>query len=106
MALQEGVIDAAIYDSLGRLYDRRNEIIHKFFLTPITYESLGDDLLQYEGLFERLYDLVYAIEAEQIEKGIGMTTAGRHGSPEEIFKEVSKKIFPAAPSPDSSTESL
>ena len=68
MALQEGVIDAAIYDSLGRLYDRRNDIIHKFFLTPITYESLGDDLLQYESLFERLYDLVYAIEAEQ---GVG-----------------------------------
>jgi hypothetical protein len=95
MALQEGVIDSVVYDSLGSLYDRRNEIIHKFFLTPITYESLGDELLQYEKLYGRLYNIVYAIEAEQIERGIGMTTVGRHGSQEDIFKEVEKKISPA-----------
>ena len=104
MALQEGVIDSEVYDSLGHLYDRRNEIIHKFFLTPITYESLGGDLLQYEGLFERLYDIVYAIEAEQIERGIGMTTVGRQGSKEDIFNEIEKKIFPTTRLSESSNK--
>lgn len=100
MALQETVIDATIYDSLSRLYDRRNEIIHKFFLTPITYDSLADDLTQYEGLFEQLYDIVYAIEAEQIQKGVGMTKAGGGtGNREDIFKEINRKLFPTANPP-------
>ena len=35
MAHQEGVIGEQLYSELGRLYDRRNDIIHKFFLTEI-----------------------------------------------------------------------
>jgi hypothetical protein len=104
MALQEKVIDGTVYDSLSRLYDRRNEIIHKFFLTSITYDSLAEDLMQYEGLFEQLYDIVFAIEAEQIEKGVGMTTTGKSGNREEIFKEINKKLSPTANPPSSSTE--
>ena len=95
MAPQEGVIDATVYDSLSGLYDRRNEIIHKFFLTPITYESLGDDLMRYENLFDQLHDIVYAMEAEQISKGVGMTTTWSHGNREDIFKEIDKKISTA-----------
>jgi hypothetical protein len=94
MAFQEGVIDEPTLQALGRLYDRRNDIIHKFFLTPITYESLADDLLQNEELFNSLCATVYALEKEQIEQGVGMTTAdgGEHGA--EIFRRVNEKIAP------------
>jgi hypothetical protein len=50
------------------------------------------------------YDIVYAIEAEQIERGIGMTTVGRHGSQEDIFKEVEKKVFPTTRLSESSNQ--
>jgi hypothetical protein len=100
MAFQEGVIDEATYQALGRLYDRRNDIIHKFFLTPITYQSLPDDLLQYEQLFNALYAIVYALEKEQIELGVGMTTTGSADRNAEFFERVNDKIAPkSAPHP-------
>jgi hypothetical protein len=96
MAFQEGVIDERTFQTLSRLYDRRNDIIHKFFLTAITYESLAADLIEYEQLFNALYAVVYAIEREQIEQGVGMTMAGTDDYKEEIFHQINQKIAPAS----------
>jgi hypothetical protein len=96
MAFQEGVIDEPIFQALGQLYDRRNDIIHKFFLTLITYESLPKDLLQYEELYAALYAKVYALEKEQIEQGVGMTTVGAVDDNSEIFRRINDKIAPTS----------
>ena len=92
MALQEGVIDEALFKALASLYDRRNEIVHKFFLTSIVYESLADDLPKYEELFEKLHAIVWSLEKDQIDRGVGMTVSGRHGDPNEVFRYVDEKI--------------
>lgn len=102
MALQEKVTDQEMYEALGRLYDRRNEIVHKFFLTPITYDSLAGDLVQYEHLYEKLLEIVRALECEQVQRGIGMTRSrgSSRAEREEIFRKVDSKIAPLVPRED------
>ncbi len=96
MALQEGVIDEPIFQELSELYNRRNDIIHKFFLTSITYDSVAGDLVRYEGIFKQMYEIVYSIEKAQIDQGVGMTVAGSVEDRNEIFREINKKIIPSA----------
>jgi len=75
MALVESVITEGLYNELGRLYDKRNDAIHKFFLTPLRYSDLPPVLKRYELVFQTLHKIVYDLEAEQVRRGCGMTHA-------------------------------
>src|ERR1700719_1249517 len=64
MAFEEGIITETQFKELTALYDKRNDTIHKFFLTSIKYQDLPGVLLRYEVAFKNLYEIVYALEAE------------------------------------------
>jgi uncharacterized protein YutE (UPF0331/DUF86 family) len=98
LALSEGVIDQTLFETISSLYDRRNEVVHKFLLTNLTYEELPPTLEQYEVVFKHLYKIVYALEARQIELAVGMSAIDeRPPSVRErgAFQEILKKVAPS-----------
>src|SRR6185437_7267433 len=72
-AHSERIIDDDLYNEIGALYENRNAIIHRFFLTDIQYVDLRPALRDYERVYGRLYHIVYELEREQIRLGVGMT---------------------------------
>lgn len=93
MSLDEGVIDQETFDELGELYDARNQILHRFFISSIQYNDLVPFFLRYKEMYEKLHDRVYALETEQIESGRGMTSGERPSNADEIFADMSDRIF-------------
>jgi hypothetical protein len=96
MAINERVITQEIFDELGALYDKRNDAIHKFFLTDLQYADLPPTLARYEIIYNKLKGIVYDLEAEQIKKGTGMSALDK-GSKESTLKllqDVAMKIDP------------
>jgi hypothetical protein len=96
MALAESVITEGLYEELGRLYDKRNDAIHKFFLTALRYSDLPPVLKRYELVFQTLHKIVYDLEAEQIRRGSGMTHASSESADNgAILLRVMQKISEA-----------
>lgn len=96
MALNEGMIAQEIFDELSELYDKRNDAIHKFFLTGLQYADLAPVLERYEIVYKTLYRIVYDIEAEQARKGVGMTHISKNSSEQnaELLRKIVLKIDP------------
>ena len=94
LALDENVIGETLFTEITALYDRRNEIVHRFLLTPQAYDQIPPTLDRYEALFNNLEAVVWSLEEEQIKSGVGMTSTSNE-SPDErqILKDVVKKII-------------
>lgn len=75
-ARNRNLIDDDLRDEIIALYERRNVVIHRFFLNGMTYASLGPLLDRYEVAYHCCYDLVNALEERQLAEGKGMTTPG------------------------------
>jgi len=88
------LIDDDLRDEIIALYDRRNVVIHRFFLEDMTYGSLAPLLDRYEIAYHRCYDLVNALEERQLAEGIGMTQVGGgdFNYKEEIHRFVKIKL--------------
>lgn len=98
LALTEGVIDQKMFDTISSLYDRRNEIVHRFLLTNLTYDGLPPTLERYELVYKSLYKVVYALESRQIEMGVGMSAIDVRPSSvrdRSVFQEILKKVAPS-----------
>lgn len=94
-ALEKGIISEKLAKKINGLYDERNKIVHRFFLTHIQYNSLAPHLIDYELTYHELWKIVYELEAEQIQTGVGMTTSGpalTKDDEERIFENLTKKI--------------
>ena len=96
MAYAEGVIPEEIFKELGALYDKRNDAIHKFFLTGLQYADLPPFLERYEIMYKTLNRTVYDLEAELIKKGVGMSapTETTKDDTMAILREIAMKIDP------------
>jgi hypothetical protein len=79
------VIPEEIFKELGALYDKRNDAIHKFFLTGLQYADLSPFLERYEIMYKTLNRIVYDLEAEQIKKGVGMSAPTEATKDDTIF---------------------
>jgi hypothetical protein len=90
-ALSEQVIDEPLYKEIEDLYSFRNDVIHKFFLTDLRYGQLPPILERYEMVYKQLYKLIWALEREQINLGVGMTGLGAK-SDEKLMNEILKKV--------------
>lgn len=90
-ANSEHVIEDDLFKEIGELYDDRNSVIHKFFLTNLEYAHLPKILERYEKVYNRLVALIHALEKEQIERGVGMTRL-ENAVGRETIEKVLKKI--------------
>jgi len=76
-ARRRNLIDDALKEDVIELYEKRNAVIHRFFLNGMTYASLGPLLDRYEVIYHRCYDVVHSLEERQIAEGTGMTRQGQ-----------------------------
>ncbi|MBU4284850.1 hypothetical protein KKF60_03130 [Patescibacteria group bacterium] len=90
-AFEKAILEKDIFDDINALYDFRNKVIHRFLISEIEYAHLGLVLDRYELVFQRLWNIVYGLESEQIQKGVGMTIARK--VTEEDKKAVHKDIL-------------
>jgi hypothetical protein len=79
-AHRRGLIDDALRDEIIELYEKRNAMIHRFFLSGMTYTSLGSVLDRYESVYDRCYKMVYDLEERQIDSGKGMTVVAKQSA--------------------------
>jgi len=71
-----GLIDQNIFESLDNLYDDRNRVIHRYIISRITTAEVLDVAMTYETAIGKVVALVYTLENNQIESGVGMTKLG------------------------------
>ena len=97
MALNERVIVPEMFDELSFLYGKRNDAIHKFFLTDLTYSDLPPILERYEVIYKQLNQLVWNLEDEQIRTGVGMSMASKNSEEDtlKILRVIGTKIDPS-----------
>lgn len=94
LCLKDNILDKKLFDEIEALYDVRNKAIHRFIITEIEYNHLELVLDRYELIYQRLWNIVYGLESEQVLKGVGMTISGEISSESdgETFGNISKKI--------------
>jgi len=85
-AFEKSIIENDLFNEINALYDFRNKVIHRFLISEIEYAHLELILDKYELVFQRLWNIVYSLESEQIQKGVGMTIASK-------MTEEDKKII-------------
>ncbi|MEU7928457.1 hypothetical protein [Micromonospora sp. NPDC049107] len=83
------------------LYEHRNAIVHRFFLTGLRYTDLEPYLGRYELVYAQVYRMVRELEDRQIREGKGMTVRGDDDDSEEVassLADVGRKLgFPVGP---------
>lgn len=77
LAFDEGVIKQTLFSEIGALYDKRNNAIHRYFLTALKYRDLEKVLDRYELVYKQLFKLLWDLEAEQIEQGVGIARSSK-----------------------------
>jgi uncharacterized protein YutE (UPF0331/DUF86 family) len=94
-AFDNKIIGKDLFDELNALYNIRNKVIHRFFISEVEYSHLENVCTRYEKVYVELWQITYKLEADQIEKGIGMTRNGpkiTEKDESEIHKKIKKKI--------------
>ena len=94
LALEKKIISKNLFKELNTLYDIRNKVIHRFFISEVEYTHLEIVCSRYEKVYEQLHKVTYDLESEQIKWGIGMTVLGKYTEEDkaEIKRDVYKKI--------------
>ncbi len=94
LAFEKKIIDRNLFKELNTLYDIRNKVIHRFFISEVEYTHLEVVCARYEKIYEQLHKITYDFESEQIKQGVGMTISGKYTEKDkiEIRRDVHKKI--------------
>jgi len=72
-ALDNKVIDKGVYDNLINLYESRNRVIHRYIISEITTQQVGEIAKCYYDTFNIVKEKIVELEDKQKELGIGMT---------------------------------
>lgn len=91
-AHRRGLIDETLRDEVVDLYDYRNAIVHRFFLTEIRYADLAPQLDRYEHVYDQCLAIVAELEDRQVREGKGMTVAGPAADRQVLLVEVLAKL--------------
>jgi len=75
-AAQQGVIDPDLAQMLEQLYTKRNRVVHRFIISEITTQEVLQIATEFEQVLPRVHAAVGALEARQVELGVGMSRSG------------------------------
>ncbi|MBV6491455.1 MAG: hypothetical protein IT202_06755 [Fimbriimonadaceae bacterium] len=81
-ALEQAVVDDLLHQELQDLFRERNRIVHRLFISEIKYTDLIPVSHRLDKAIEQVHDIVWRLEREQIETGVGMTVAADDSTPE------------------------
>jgi hypothetical protein len=85
-AAEHKIITTREYEQLGKLYDFRNLVIHRFIISGITYSDIAPKLVQYERLFNKLYAKLKKIEQPQEPKDLSDEERA------DVFRRIADKL--------------
>jgi len=69
----KGIIDIDFYNKLDKLYKERNKAVHRYFISSFQYEDIATILNENIDTIQRLNQILYKIEEEQVKSGFGVT---------------------------------
>lgn len=75
-AIDDKIIDKALFTDLETLYKERNKVIHRYIISDITTKQVLEIGMKYERIVSVINECIRKLEDEQIELGIGMTRIG------------------------------
>jgi uncharacterized protein YutE (UPF0331/DUF86 family) len=67
------LITKSEFNELSKLYDFRNCVVHRYFISDLEYSKIPEYLNRYEKIIKKLGDKLELLEQEQVKKGVGMT---------------------------------
>lgn len=67
------LINNSEFKELSRLYDFRNRVIHRYFISDLEYSEIPVYLDRYLAIIDKLGEKLKKLEQEQVKKGVGMT---------------------------------
>jgi len=85
------VIDEELLQALSEAYEKRNKCIHRYLLSEINYDFATSLVFELDALLDRVRDVIWCLEKEQIDKGVGMTVNGSSMSKELLREYASRK---------------
>jgi len=94
-ALKRKIIGKKLFEELNTLYDIRNKVIHRFFISEVEYSHLEIVCKRYEQAYNELWRINNDLEIKQIKMGVGMTTLGPKTTKTDkakIYWDIMKKI--------------
>ena len=95
-SLEIKLITKSEFTELSRLYDFRNRVVHRYFISDLEYSEIDTCLKRYEKIIEKLGVKLQKLEQEQVKKGVGMTTPEQLGIDDKtartIIREENMKI--------------
>lgn len=91
-ALELEVISEEIYNKLLELYEDRNRVIHRFVISEITIAEVEEIAYRYYVIQQKVNAVIFDIEKEQIEKGVGMTALGERPAEDALVDLIKGKI--------------
>lgn len=62
LAHDEKIISTALYEQLLKMYSFRNKVVHRFALSEITYDEIGSACIEFEHVYQKLFDLLVVLE--------------------------------------------
>jgi hypothetical protein len=72
-AAQEGVIDDDLFGKLEALYKQRNRVVHQYIISELTTHEILQITAEFEQILPDVSTAVGALEARQVQLGIGMS---------------------------------
>lgn len=72
-ALKEKIIRKNLFDRLEELYKKRNQCVHRYLISDITYRHVLEIAIEYCDVGPQIVEVVAKLERKQVELGVGMT---------------------------------
>lgn len=73
MSKEKAIISTEMFDELWSIYAERNKVVHRYIISEITTNDILKIAMQYSEIRKEIWNVVYDLEAKQIEMGLGMT---------------------------------
>ena len=73
MAHNNNIIKKRLFNKINNLYDQRNKIVHRFFLSNAEYADLSKVLIEYGKIFQQINKIIAKLEHIQLKKGVGIS---------------------------------
>ena len=102
-AYKHQLIDETLKRSISDLYEKRNSLIHRFFLTDLKYADLEPWLDRYEEIYDKCYEIVDGLEKQQIRESKGMVRTGPDADKSKVLEAVNQKLGISLDPPTPST---
>jgi len=93
LARDNGVLNKELFQEINRLYDVRNRVVHRFFLSNISYTDLDLGLRRYRAVCQKLWEILDDLFEKDLQRMKFDTTAHPQKFSEMIHDPILQEII-------------